>query len=111
MCHAARSGWGLKAGCARPRSSGRLALHAGGLALLLDVHADGEDEGACPHRDDKDVEEDGKGAAYADGLEKRLHVADEDDAAHGRAKDAGGHDADDVVDDGRHDDAAEELQR
>lgn len=74
MCHAARSGWGLKAGCARPRSSGRLALHAGGLALLLDVHADGEDEGAYPDCDDKDVDEDGKGAAYADGLEKRLQL-------------------------------------
>jgi hypothetical protein len=32
-----------------------LALSAGGLALLLAVHADGEDEGAYPDRDDKNA--------------------------------------------------------
>ncbi len=55
MCHAARSKWGVKAGCAWPGSSGRLALFAGGFALLLDVHANGEDEGAYSDRDDKDA--------------------------------------------------------
>jgi hypothetical protein len=32
-----------------------LALSAGGLALLLDVQAKGEYEGAYPDRDDKDA--------------------------------------------------------
>jgi hypothetical protein len=36
--------WGITAGCAWPSASARLALSAGGFALLLDVHAYGEDE-------------------------------------------------------------------
>src|SRR5918994_5276453 len=69
---------------------------SGSDALLPAIDLDREHEGGDPDGHDRDVDQDGERAADAHGLQERLHVRDEDNAADGGAEDAGWHDAHDV---------------
>src|SRR5215212_2956783 len=85
------------------RSLGLVSDHPAGRGfscyaapLLQAVDLDRESEGGDPDGHDKDVDQDGERAADADGLEERLHVGDEDEAADGATEYTGGQDAHDV---------------
>src|ERR671921_644977 len=69
---------------------------SGNTALLLAVDPNREHDGGDPDGHDKDVDQDREHAADTNGLEERLHVGNEDEAADGAAEDAGWHDAHDI---------------